>query len=128
MKAKEYSVFEGGERNCHQPVNAGEQTIHRGSSIGVCPRNEELSSMDRGVQQTGETSLLLSRCNNLDEILARIKLNPKIVAIPDDQLKKAAEDFLKGGHLDNPGERGRNGSGILREIETKRNKKVKVEI
>ena len=113
MKAKEYSVFEGGERDYHQPVNAGEQTIHRESSIGVCPRDEELSSMDRGVQQTGETSLLLSRCNNLDDILARIKLNPKIVAIPDDWQKKATEDFLKGGHRDNPGKRGRNGSSLL---------------
>ena len=54
MKAKEYSVFEGGERNYHQPVNASEQTIHRGSSIGVCSRNEELSSINRDVQQTGE--------------------------------------------------------------------------
>lgn len=106
MKAKEYSVFEGGERNYNQPVNASEQTIHRGASTGVCTRNEKLSSINRDVQQTGETSLLLSRCNNLDDILAWVKLNPKIVTIPDDQLKKAAEDFLKGGHLDNPGERG----------------------
>ena len=83
MKAKEYSVFEGGERDYHQPVNAGEQTIHRESSIGVCPRDEELSSMDRGVQQTG------------------------------DWQKKATEDFLKGGHRDNPGKRGRNGSSLL---------------
>ena len=113
MKAKEYSVFEGGERNCHQPVNASEQTIHRGSSIGVCSRNEELSSINRDVQQTGGTSLLLSRCNNLDDILARTKLNPKIVTIPDDWQKKATEDFLKGGHRDNPGKRGRNGSSLL---------------
>ena len=106
MKAKDHSVFEGGERDDHQLVDAGEQTIYRGSFTGVCPRNEELSSINRDVQQTGGTSLLLSRCNNLDDILARIKLNSKIVTIPDDQLKKAAEDFLKGGHLDNPGERG----------------------
>lgn len=127
MKVKDHAIFEEGECNYHQPVNAGEQTIHRESSTGVCPRDEELSSIDRGVQQTGETSLSLSRCNNLDDMLARIKLNPRIVTIPDDWQKKATEDFLKGGHLDNPGERGRNGSDILREIETKRNKKVKVE-
>ena len=72
MKAKDHSVFEEGERNYHQPVNAGEQTIHRESSTGASPRDEELSSIDRDVQQTGETSLSLSRCNNLDEILARI--------------------------------------------------------
>lgn len=113
MKVKDHAIFEEGERDYHQPVNAGEQTIHRESSIGASPRDEELSSMDRDVQQAGETSLSLSRCNNLDAILARVKLNPKIVIIPDDWQKKAIEDFLKGGHRDNPGKRGRNGSSLL---------------
>ncbi len=123
MKVKDHAIFEGGERNYHQPLKAGEQTIHRESSTGVCPRDEELSSIDRGVQQTGETSLSLSRCNNLDDILARIKLNPKIVTISDDWQKKTTEDFLKGGHLDNPRERGRNGSDILVRLRPRGTKK-----
>ena len=128
MKAKDHAVFEEGDRNYHQPLNAGGQTIPQEFSIDGCPQNGESSSKEKDTRQTKETSSRRLHYSNLDDILAQTKLNPKIVTIPDDQLKKVVDDFLKGGHLDSPGEMGRNGSDILREIETKRNKEVKVEI
>lgn len=111
MKAKDHAVFEEGERNFHQPLNASVQIISQEFPIDVYPQNGELFSRGMDAQQTGETSLRQLHYNNLDDILARIKLNPRIVAILDDLLMKVAEDFAKGGHSDNLGNVGHNWIG-----------------
>ena len=72
-------------------------------------QNGELFSTEKDSQQKEDTFSPQSRCSDLDDILSRIKENPKIVNIPDDLMKKAIADFERGGYLDNPGELGCNG-------------------
>ena len=96
----------------HQLSDANEQTGLSNNSTDAYLQNEELSSIDKDVQQTGETSLSLSRCNNLGDVQVALKSGAKDVEIPDNVYRELIEAAEKGGHLDNPGELGQNG-GIL---------------
>ena len=86
-------------------------------------QNEELFSIDEGSQQTMDTSLQPVHCNSLCDMTAALKSGAKCVEIPDAVWQKVIEGSLITGHLDNPGERGRNGSDILREIATMKSEK-----
>ena len=94
--------------NCHRPFDTDVRTIQQDCSIFAYPRNEGLFSINSDLPQKKETYLPLSHYNDPYDVETRIVMNPKIVYIPDAQLKCAVEDFQSKGNLDNPGEQGRN--------------------
>ena len=94
--------------NCHQQSDVDVRTAQKASSNFAYLQNEGLSSIGLDFSQKVDTSLSRLHCNDHDDIEAQIKGESKIVTIPDDLLKKIADDFLSKGHLDSPGEMGHN--------------------
>lgn len=86
------------------------------NSTVAYPQSEGLSSKDEDFRQTMDTSLLPVHCNNLDDMSAAVKAGAKLIEIPDEVWRKVVEDFATRGHLDNPGNLGRNGKELLLEF------------
>lgn len=95
--------------NCHQQSDVDIRTNQKENSIFAYLQNEGLFSKEMGSLQTKETSLSQLRYSDPDDILAQIEFVPKVIEIPDEVLRKAIEDSLKGGHSDNPGQMGHIG-------------------
>ncbi|WP_301704055.1 hypothetical protein [uncultured Parabacteroides sp.] len=95
--------------NLCQTFDASAQKVQEEKTIYTYHQNEELSSKETGSLQIEERSLLQSRYSDPDDILVQIGFVPKVIEIPDEMFRKAIEDSLEGGHLDSPGQMGRNG-------------------
>jgi len=52
------------------------------------------------------TKLMRKHCSVLDDAFAQLRSGSKTVTIPNDLWKEIMDEALKGGHPDNPGEKG----------------------
>lgn len=95
--------------SCHQLSDVNARTDQEANSIFAYPQNEGLFSTDADFPQTKETSLSQLHYSDPCDILAQTGFVPKVIEIPDEEFRKTVEDSLKGGHLDNPGQKGRIG-------------------
>lgn len=109
-KTKDFPGDLKNESNFHQPLNVSAQKDRPESSICENRQNEELSSTNLDYQEIKEASVQQSHCNSLDEVVAEIKSGAKNVTIPTKMWNQIVENFVTGGHQDNPGELGQNGA------------------
>ena len=94
------------QNSYRQQEQVGGRKDHEENSISVNLQNEELSSIEKGFQQTRGEFSRQSHCSSLDDVLAQIKFGATTITIPDDVWNRLISDSSSKGHEDTPGKNG----------------------
>lgn len=122
MESKDFLIESENPNNCHRHFSPNGQTVLPANSTDGSLQCEESSSTDKDFQGTEEAFEQQSHCNGLCGIHSLLEGYPRIVELSEEEYARLSNlSPLPGkeGHLDNPGEKGRNGAELIADIDSK---------